>query len=95
VTNEEVEEAFNSGNAIPLGIQISPLVDEERLTIVGPTKGEKLIMVVFTMREGRVRPISARVAHRKERKSYEEILRKIAQRSGTEMWFPMALILHR
>jgi len=34
----------------------------------------------FEFREGRVRVISARPAHRKERKQYEEILRKIYER---------------
>ena len=39
----------------------------------------QLIQVAFVLREGRVRVISARPAHRKERKQYEEILRKISQ----------------
>jgi len=39
----------------------------------------KLLQVVLVLREGRVRVISARPAHRKERKQYEEILRKISQ----------------
>jgi hypothetical protein len=39
----------------------------------------KLLQIAFTLREGKVRPISARPAHPKERKQYEEILRKISK----------------
>jgi len=75
----EAEEVFKSGAALPLGVQVSPLVDEERLGLVGPTFGGQLLQVAFVLREGRVRIISVRPAHRKERKQYEEILRKITQ----------------
>ncbi len=54
-----------------------PEVDEERLCIVGPTFEGLLISVVFTLRDGRVRPISARIANRKERRLYEEIRKAI------------------
>ena len=76
---EETEEVFKSGLALPLGVQIHPPADEQRLGIVGPTFSGQLIQVAFVLREGRVRVISARPAHRKERKQYEEILRKISQ----------------
>ncbi len=36
-----------------------------------------MISVVFTIRDGRVRPISSRIASRKERKLYEEVRQKI------------------
>jgi hypothetical protein len=52
---------------------VSPKVDEERLCLVGPTALGKLISVVFTFRNERIRPISARSASRKERGLYEEI----------------------
>lgn len=75
----ETEEVFKSGLALPLGVQIHPVVDEQRLGIVGPTFTGRMLQVVFVLREGRVRVISARPAHRKERKHYEEILRKISR----------------
>lgn len=74
---EDIEAVFRSGMALPLGIQISPPVNEQRLGVVGPTINGKLLQIAFTLRDGRVRVISARPAHKKERKSYEEILRKI------------------
>ena len=73
----EVEAVFRSGLALPLGIQISPLVPEQRLGLIGPTINGKLLQIAFVIRDGRVRVISARPAHKKERIKYEEILRKI------------------
>ena len=79
VTIEEVEAVFKSGMALPIGIQISPKADEQRLGLVGPSSMGRLLQVAFTLREGKVRVISARPAHRKEKKSYEEILRKVTE----------------
>jgi uncharacterized DUF497 family protein len=79
ISTEEVEAVFRSGLALPLGLQISPPVNEQRLGLVGPTINGKLLQIAFTLREGRVRVISARPAHKKERQTYEEILRKITQ----------------
>ncbi len=77
ISIEEVEAVFRSGQALPLGIQLSPASIEQRLGLVGPTLNSKLLQVAFVLREGRVRVISARPAHAKERRQYEEILRKI------------------
>lgn len=74
----DVEAVFRSGKALPLGIQLRPAVPEERLGIVGPSLSGKLLQIAFVLRDGRVRVISARTAHRKERKRYEEISRKIS-----------------
>lgn len=79
VTVEEVEAVFRSRQAAPLGVQVSPAVDEQRLGIVGPTHSGRLLQVVFTLRAGRVRPISARPAHRRERKLYEKYLREVSE----------------
>lgn len=73
VNPEEVEDVFNLKMAVPLGRQISPKVDEERLCIVGPSSEGRMLSVVFTLREGAIRPISARNASRKERRLYEEV----------------------
>ena len=73
VSPDEVESVFELKLAVPLGRQVSPNVAEERLCLVGPSSEGRLISVVFTLREGRVRPISGRNASRKERKLYEEV----------------------
>lgn len=79
VSIEEVESLFELKLGVPIGRQISPPVHEERLCIVGPTQEGRMISVVFTLREGRVRPISSRPASRKERRDYEKV-RKTTQR---------------
>ncbi len=45
---------------------------EERYIAIGMTLNEKLLFVVFTMRDSKIRIISARRANRKERRLYEE-----------------------
>ncbi|MFL5814356.1 MAG: BrnT family toxin [Bdellovibrionia bacterium] len=79
ISAREVEEVFELKAAVPLGRQVSPKVSEERLCVVGSTVSSRLVSVVFTFRNGRVRPISARPASRKERGLYEEI-RKTLER---------------
>ncbi|PCI31798.1 MAG: hypothetical protein COB53_12835 [Elusimicrobia bacterium] len=71
---------FLLGQAAPLGVQISPEVAEERLAIVGETFEGRVLHVVFTMREGKVRPVSARPAHKKEKEVYEAFKREISKR---------------
>lgn len=78
VTPSEVEEVFTLHQAAPLGVQTSPAVAEERLGIIGPTYTGRMLQVVFTLRGGKVRPISARPAGRKERKYYEAYIREVA-----------------
>lgn len=76
VSIEETEQVFLLRQAIPLGVQISPHVPEERLGIVGPTFEGRLLHVVFTIREGKVRPISARTAKKTERGFYEAYIQR-------------------
>jgi uncharacterized DUF497 family protein len=80
VSIQEVEAVFRSSLALPLGVQITPITEEQRLGLIGPTLNGQLLQVAFVLRNGKVRVISARPAHRKERRRYEEILRKISQR---------------
>jgi hypothetical protein len=49
-------------------------VDEERFLLVGHTLDGRLVVVAFTERGLRFRLISARLATRHERKTYEERL---------------------
>ncbi len=79
VETQEIEAVFRSGLALPLGIQVSPPANEQRLGIVGPAMNGKILQVAFALRERRVRVISARAANKKERKQYEEVLRKIIE----------------
>lgn len=45
---------------------------EERFRLVGKTKKERLLLVVFTIRKGKVRIISARNINKKEVYLYEK-----------------------
>ncbi len=59
VTTEECKEVFQSGGALPIGIQVFPTGDECRYAVVGETAAGKPLFIVFTLRSGRVRVISA------------------------------------
>jgi len=76
----EIEDVFRSGLALPLGEQVNSPNGEQRLGIIGPNLEGKLLQIVFVLRFGKVRVISARPAHKKERSHYEKILRQISQR---------------
>jgi len=47
-------------------------IDEERCVIIGMTRKQNLLIVDHTVREERVRPISARPATNHDRRNYEE-----------------------
>lgn len=79
VKTEETEDVFQLGQAAALGIQISPVVFEERLGIVGATATGRILHIVFTLRAGKVRPISTRPAKKDERNYYEAYLREISK----------------
>ena len=46
--------------------------DEDRFVNLGESEGGRLLVVVFTERDNKIRIISARVATRRERKDHEE-----------------------
>jgi|SRR5579859_1270036 len=50
-------------------------VNERRFLLFGETKQGKRLVVAFTIREGRIRPISARPMNRKEAIIYEEAIK--------------------
>ena len=73
VSIDEIESLFKTKMGVAIGRQIAPPIEEERLCVVGPTDTGRMLSVVFTLRDGRVRPISGRPAGKKERRLYEEI----------------------
>lgn len=80
VATDEAESVFKLRLAVPLGVQIAPKTNEQRLGVVGPGLNGRLLQIAFVIRGGRIRVISSRRAHRKERRQYEETLRKITER---------------
>lgn len=71
VEDFEGEEAFYDGRKVLLRDSAHSL-GEERFVLLGKTKGERLLFVVFTKRGGRIRIISSRDLNRRERPLYEE-----------------------
>lgn len=69
---QEAQEIFYDPNIIPLGIQVEPVVDEPRFGVLGSTIDKRHLFVAFTIREGKIRVISARVMNRKEKALYEK-----------------------
>ena len=51
---------------------------EHRLGMYGQTNSGKILFIAFTIRNRRIRVISARTADREERKIYEEEIKKTA-----------------
>lgn len=71
VTFEEASTIF----ADPLALTIYDSIyseDEDRYITLGESQRRRLLVVVFTDRDDRIRIISARVATRRERRDYEE-----------------------
>ena len=71
IETHEIEEAFYSESIMPLGLQIQPVVSEDRFAIVSETSDGKFLFVCFTIRDNRIRPIHAREANTKEKDLYE------------------------
>lgn len=71
VTDEECEEVFfDQGKQILRDVLHSGL--EDRFILLGETKRERLLFIVFTVRLEKIRMISARDVNKKERILYEE-----------------------
>jgi uncharacterized DUF497 family protein len=77
IDSDEVESVFHLRMGAPIGEQLSPAVDEQRLCVVGPSFSGTILSIVFVLRNGRVRPISSRTANKKEKKLYEKIRKEI------------------
>jgi uncharacterized DUF497 family protein len=71
VSNTEAEEVFFDPNK-RLFHDVLHSAEEDRYILLGKTIAGRLLFFVFTIRENRVRIISARDMNRKERPLYEE-----------------------
>ena len=71
ITNEETEQIFFNE---PLKVfeDLKHSKTEKRLAAYGKTDENRLLTVIFTLRQGKVRVISARNQSKKERRSYEK-----------------------
>lgn len=70
VEAKECEEAFFNKPLLVLKDEIHSQ-SEERLQALGLTKGGRMLFMVFALRSGKVRVISAKDQNKKERKIYQ------------------------
>lgn len=71
VMDTECEEVFFDSNKRILK-DVFHSDREQRYIIIGQTKFKRLLFIVFTLRNNKVRVISARDLNKKERKFYEK-----------------------
>ena len=71
VTQAEAEEVFFNRPVFLMDVRAGAV--ERRYNVLGRTNGDRLLSVIFTVRRGLVRPISARPMSRKERNAYAEV----------------------
>jgi len=71
VTPAETEEIFFNRPVIVMSAK--PGDREIRYNVLGRTNDDRLLSVIFTVRRGLARPISARPMSRKERTAYAKI----------------------
>jgi len=71
ITDEECEEIFFDERKKVLK-DVLHSGRENRYILIGKTKKERLLFLVFTIRKNKIRVISARDLNKKERKLYEE-----------------------
>ena len=71
VTDQECEEVFFDQNKKILKDILHTDI-EKRYILLGRTKENRILFIVFTIRTGKIRIISARDLNKKERKLYEE-----------------------
>jgi len=69
ITPKEAEEAFVDEKAIILK-DIKHSKKEKRYLLLGRSVENKILLVAFTLRDARIRIISARIANKKEKGRY-------------------------
>ena len=72
ITTLMVESAFLDDRILPLGEQFQPLTEEARYGVIAQSTTKEVLFICFTIREGKIRPISSRLANKKERGIYDE-----------------------
>jgi uncharacterized DUF497 family protein len=73
MTNIECEEVFFDYQKIMFKDRIHS-ENENRYTLLGKTKNNRILFIVFTLREKNIRIISARDINKKEIKLYEKAI---------------------
>lgn len=77
VAPEECQEVFKQ-HPIFGGEDSKHSLHEERYYVYGQTKAGRRLFIIYTMRCGKIRVISARDMNQKERKEYDEAIERTA-----------------
>lgn len=72
----KIIEAFFKQKKVLVAPDIKHSHKERRYLAIGRASNKKPMIVVFTLRDFRIRPISARYMHKKEAEKYEKIYSK-------------------
>lgn len=83
VKPQEVEELFCRSFVLG-GKILKPLNAEDRWILFGQTLKGRYLSLIFTLRQGLIRPISCRPMRKEERKIYEEVLQETSTRSPSQ-----------
>ncbi len=67
-----IESCFYDQDLMALGEQYQPIVNESRYGIIAKADTNEVCFICFTIRDYKIRPISARKANQKERGFYEQ-----------------------
>jgi uncharacterized protein len=73
VSNKEAEESFENSPHFLLNDEKHSTEKEERYMLWGETDHKRKLTIIFTIRENKIRVISVRDMHVKERRRYEEL----------------------
>lgn len=68
VFDYEVEECFEDKHRV--SVTVYNTETEKRRGLLGKTAGNRVLFIVYTMRDGRIRVVTARGAEEKERRRY-------------------------
>lgn len=71
VDSSLIESCFYDSNLLALGEQYQPQVDEDRYGMIAKAASGEICFICFTIRDNKIRVISARLANKKERGAYE------------------------
>ena len=75
ITPNEAEQVFTDED-VQEEKDIKHQEKEKRYIAIGKNATDKILFIVFTMRKNKIRVISARIANQKERRLYEERVKK-------------------
>ena len=75
----ECEDIFYNDETLIIEPNSEHSIEEQRYSALGRTNTGRLLAIVFTIRENKIRVISARAMNKKERRDFHEKIKKDTQ----------------